>query len=152
MVTMERAIGDFGFNKVFSKRNKCSNVDTRLPSAPGTSSSCFSAVTASDVMSNNEAGQYVKELVVGKYAGEPISIINERLLDKCLEKGSRDNMTGAMILFPALTAGENVKPQAVIDAENAAKMQREEEKMAAEKRAAEKRAEAHREAWRHTFN
>lgn len=71
-----------------------------------------------DVLSNEAAGARVQELIRGKYRGEPLSKVNERLLDLCLEKGSRDNMTTLFVVnTDAITPGEDVKPPDVIQQE-----------------------------------
>ena len=71
-----------------------------------------------DVLSNEDAGERVQELIRGKYRGEPLSKVNERLLDLCMEKGSRDNMTTLFVVNTnAITSGEDVKPPDVIQQE-----------------------------------
>jgi serine/threonine protein phosphatase PrpC len=74
-----------------------------------------------DVMSNDDAGAFVKEKIEGKYKGETLSKVSERLLDKCLEKGSKDNMSAVVVVNPeAITPGELEKPPEVIFAEQQA--------------------------------
>lgn len=71
-----------------------------------------------DKMSNEEAGVFVKNAIEWKYQGEDISKVTERLLDKCLDKGSTDNMTAVVVVNPeAITPGELKKPVEVQSAE-----------------------------------
>lgn len=141
VLAVSRALGDFDFKENDSVPEKeqmvSASPDIKIVERDDTNNQflLLGCDGIWDVMSNDEAGEYVKELVVGKYAGEPNSKILERFVDSCFRKGSTDNMTCVLIILPALTAGENVMPHAVMAEENIA-----------EKRAAEKRAEAqHRE-------
>lgn len=71
-----------------------------------------------DVMSNDDAGAFVKEKIEGKYKGELNSRVCARLLNQCLDDGSRDNMSAVAVLNPnAIAPGEHEKPQEVIRAE-----------------------------------
>merc|ERR1719326_1889403 len=52
-----------------------------------------------DVMSNDEAGVFMKQQLANGWTGMPISKTCESLLDTCLEKGSRDNMSAVVGCF-----------------------------------------------------
>lgn len=119
-LAVSRALGDFGFKQNESMPAKDQMVsafpDIEIAERDGKEQFlllCCDGIW--DVMSNDDAGAFVKEAIEGKYKGEPISKVCERLLDKCLEKGSKDNMSAVVVLNPAaITPGEDEKPPEVI--------------------------------------
>lgn len=52
-----------------------------------------------DVMSNDEAGAFVRSAITNGHRGMPVEDICSNLLDCCLKKGSRDNMTACLVIF-----------------------------------------------------
>ena len=122
-LAVSRALGDFSFKQNASVPAKDQMVsafpDIEIAERDGKEQFlllCCDGIW--DVMSNDDAGAFVKEKIEGKYKGEPLSRVSERLLNKCLDKGSRDNMSAVVVLNPnAITPGEDVKPQEVIRAE-----------------------------------
>jgi protein phosphatase 1B len=122
-LAVSRALGDFTYKQTESVPAKDQMVsafpDIEIAERDGKEQFlllCCDGIW--DVMSNADAGAFVKEKIEGKYKGEPISKVSERLLDKCLEKGSRDNMSAVVVLNPkAITPGEDEKPPEVIFAE-----------------------------------
>jgi len=125
-LAVSRALGDFTYKQTDSRPAKDQMVsafpDIEIAERDGKEQFlllCCDGIW--DVMSNDDAGAFVKEKIEGKYKGEPISKVSERLLDKCLEKGSRDNMSAVVVLNPqAITPGEDEKPPEVIFAEQQA--------------------------------
>jgi serine/threonine protein phosphatase PrpC len=122
-LAVSRALGDFPFKQNASVPAKDQMVsafpDIEIAERDGKEQFlllCCDGIW--DVMSNDDAGAFVKEKIEGKYKGEPLSRVSERLLNKCLDKGSRDNMSAVVVLNPnAITPGEDEKPQEVIRAE-----------------------------------
>ena len=119
-LAVSRALGDFSFKQNASVPAKDQMVsafpDIEIAERDGKEQFlllCCDGIW--DVMSNDDAGAFVKEAIEGKYRGELISKVCERLLDKCLEKGSKDNMSAVVVLNPAaITPGEHEKPPEVI--------------------------------------
>ena len=64
------------------------------------------------VMSNDDAGAFVKNAIEGMYQGNVISRACERLLNECLKKGSRDNMSAVLVVNPTgnITPNEDELP------------------------------------------
>lgn len=54
-----------------------------------------------DVMSNDEVGSFMNDSFLKGWKGMQLHETLEQLLDTCLEKGSRDNMSGVVACFPA---------------------------------------------------
>jgi serine/threonine protein phosphatase PrpC len=64
-----------------------------------------------DVMSNDEVGAFMSDTFRQGWKGMALSETLEQLLDTCLEKGSRDNMSGVVACFPACEIRDDgVKP------------------------------------------
>lgn len=70
-----------------------------------------------DVMSNEEAGKFMQQQLANGWTGMPLSTTCETLLDTCLEKGSRDNMSAVLACLPACEIGEGEGPPAEPDYE-----------------------------------
>ena len=125
-LAVSRALGDFPFKQNASVPAKDQMVsafpDIEIAERDGKEQFlllCCDGIW--DVMSNDDAGAFVKEKIEGKYKGETLSKVSERLLDKCLEKGSKDNMSAVVVVNPeAVTPGELEKPPEVIFAEQQA--------------------------------
>lgn len=118
-LAVSRALGDFTYKQADSVPAKDQSVtafpDIEITERDGTDQFLLLACDGIwDVMTNDEAGAFVKEHVEGGYKGEPMSKVLERLLNKCLEKSSMDNMTAAMVVFSGITPGENEKPPEAI--------------------------------------
>lgn len=71
-----------------------------------------------DVMRNEEVCQYMVDACQAYHpkdsklpGGEKLSIVCEYLLDKCLDKGSRDNMSSVLVLFPGIVPQLGTKPE-----------------------------------------
>jgi len=65
-----------------------------------------------DVMSNDEAGEYMRgELAC--FHGENISRCCSNLIDTCLEKGSRDNMSALVVSMSGCAIGTQEAPPPV---------------------------------------
>ena len=128
-LAVSRALGDFTYKQTDSMPAKDQMVsafpDIEIAERDGSEQFlllCCDGIW--DVMSNDEAGAFIQQLIIRKYAGEPLSKANERLLDKCLEKGSRDNMSAVLVVNPsAITPGEGVKPPEVVFQEQQAAME-----------------------------
>jgi len=73
-----------------------------------------------DVMQNNEVGEFMNGQFKNGWKGMKLSDTLEILLDTCLEKGSRDNMSGVVACFPACEIGETGEkpPPKVADADD----------------------------------
>lgn len=83
-----------------------------------------------DVMSNEQAVEFVTEQLKGGFKAPEIC---ERLLDHCLLKNSKDNMSALLILFPnapKAVPGYEVA-SIVLDEEDQARIQKEQEDQAA---------------------
>jgi len=61
-----------------------------------------------DVMSNEECSSYVREKMAEGYHN--LSRICEALIDECLEKGSKDNMSALIVTLPAAHFGPEINP------------------------------------------
>jgi serine/threonine protein phosphatase PrpC len=61
-----------------------------------------------DVMSNEECSSYVRGKMLEGYHDR--SRICEALIDTCLEKGSKDNMSAMIVTFPAAAFGPKINP------------------------------------------
>merc|ERR1719162_553310 len=69
-----------------------------------------------DVMGNDEAGEYMNNLLQNGWKGMVLSDTVVNLIDTCLEKGSRDNMSAVVACFPACKIGDTgEKPPPVVD-------------------------------------
>ena len=53
-----------------------------------------------DVMTNEDCVEHVRK---SSTVHGSLQTVAERLLDDCLEKGSRDNMTACLVSFPSFT-------------------------------------------------
>lgn len=128
-LAVSRALGDFAYKRTDSLPAKDQMVtaypDIEIAERDGKEQFlllCCDGIW--DVMSNDEVGAFVKKKIEGKYKGEPISKVLERLLDECLEKDSKDNMSAVVVVNPdAITPGEHDKPQEVICQERRQKEQ-----------------------------
>ena len=122
-LSVSRALGDFEYKKEDSMPAKDQMVsafpDFEIAKRDGTEQFlllCCDGIW--DVMSNEDAGTFVKNAIEWKYKGENLSKVTERLLDKCLDKGSTDNMTAVLVVNPdSITLGEKDKPEEVKTAE-----------------------------------
>ena len=115
-LAVSRSLGDFGFKKNANKEPKLQMVsafpDIKIMGRGQMEFLLLCCDGVWDVMDNEAAGELVRQLVLDKYAGEPLSAVMERLLDTCLAKGSRDNMSGVIIVDTAnLKLGECEKPE-----------------------------------------
>ena len=61
-----------------------------------------------DVMSNEECSSYVRSKMHEGY--HDLSRICEALIDTCLEKGSKDNMSALIVALPAVKFGPKIQP------------------------------------------
>merc|ERR1712028_125747 len=59
-----------------------------------------------DVMGNDECGSYVDGCLKNGWKGMKLSDVCTNLIDTCLEKGSRDNMSAVIACFPACEIGD----------------------------------------------
>lgn len=122
-LAVSRALGDYTYKKAGHVEPKDQMVtafpDIHIVKRDGQEQFLMLACDGIwDVLSNEAAGERVQELIRGKYQGEPLSKVNERLLDMCLEKGSKDNMTTLFVVNTnAIAPGESVKPPEVIQQE-----------------------------------
>lgn len=101
-LAVSRALGDFSYKQCESKPPKEQAVtsfpDIEIASRDGAEEFlllCCDGIW--DVMKNDEAGAFVRASLADGYQGMPLSEVCSKLLTRCLEKGSRDNMSAVVV-------------------------------------------------------
>jgi serine/threonine protein phosphatase PrpC len=115
-LAVSRALGDFEYKKTATMPAKDQMVsafpDIEIAERNGAEEFlllCCDGIW--DVMSNDDAGIYIRAKLSNGYTGMNYSLVCEKLLDKCLEKGSRDNMSVVTVVNPkAASLGDKPPP------------------------------------------
>jgi serine/threonine protein phosphatase PrpC len=119
-LAVSRALGDFEYKKTATMPAKDQMVsafpDIEIAERNGQDEFlllCCDGIW--DVMSNEDAGIYVGSKIKDGWAGMDGSVVCEKLLDTCLEKGSRDNMSAVTVVNPkAAHIGDRAPPAAPV--------------------------------------
>ena len=118
-LAVSRALGDFTYKRTASVAPKDQMVSAfpDIEIHERTAEEQFMLLCCDgiwDVMKNEDAGKFVEEELAGAYEGMPFSAVCENLLDRCLAKGSRDNMSAVVLVDPSkATIGTSPPPTKV---------------------------------------
>jgi serine/threonine protein phosphatase PrpC len=133
-LAVSRAFGDYGFKMrtemKAEEQQVCAEPDFKFVNRSDGNIEflliCCDGIW--DVMSNDEAGEFVKSQIKAGYTGMQVSNICSNLIEACLKKGSRDNMSVCLVIFKEMSAlreeWQNEPPQVVYDQEEMNKTQR----------------------------
>jgi serine/threonine protein phosphatase PrpC len=108
-LAVSRAFGDYGYKQRSEMKPEeqqvCAEPDFKFVSR-GDGNIEFLLICCDgiwDVMSNEEAGEFVKSEIQAGWKGMQVSDITSKLIDTCLKKGSKDNMSASLVIFKELS-------------------------------------------------